>query len=176
MSLPRGCDGPVHYPLPNGHCAWSILPVGGPNGILRGTASPQQAGYTRVGHLGRWPRGCSTDTAGLSLAWAPAPRGGPGGKPRCRALWAEGDPLSIPSQAGWLCLRALLASKLFCEGRAWLFLGSGMRRAGDQSRCRSSTSPWPQLVLTSHPMCPLDSGQGDSNGLTCRWSTGSNEH
>ena len=65
------------------------------------------------------------------MAWAPAPRGGPGGKPRCRALWAEGDPLSISSQAGWLCLRALLASKLFCEGRAWLFLGSGMRRAGD---------------------------------------------
>ena len=68
------------------------------------------------------------------MAWAPAPRGGPGGKPRCRALWAEGDPLSISSQAGWLCLRALLASKLFCEGRAWLFLGSGMRRAGDQPR------------------------------------------
>ena len=25
-------DGPVHYPLSNGHCAWSILPVGEANG------------------------------------------------------------------------------------------------------------------------------------------------
>ena len=88
-SWPDWPDGPVHYPLSNGHCAWSILPVGGPNGILRGTASPQQAGYTRVGHLGRLPRGCPTDTAGPSLAWAPVPGGGPGGAPPCRALGQE---------------------------------------------------------------------------------------
>ena len=38
--LPRGCDGPVHYPLSNGHCAWrSIPPVGEANGGLLGTAS-----------------------------------------------------------------------------------------------------------------------------------------
>ena len=31
-------DGPVHCPLPNGHCAWSILPVGGANGYWRQAA------------------------------------------------------------------------------------------------------------------------------------------
>ena len=79
----------MHCPLFNGHCAWSILPVGGANGILLGAASWQQAGYTRVGHLGRLARGRPTDTAGPSLAWAPVPGGGPGGAPRCRALGQE---------------------------------------------------------------------------------------
>ena len=102
----------MHCPLSNGHCAWSILPVGGANGILLGTASWQQAGYTRVGHLGRLASGCPTDTAGLSLAWAPVPGGSPGGAPRCRALGQE------QTTGG---SKITLREELFAKGRAWLF-------------------------------------------------------
>ena len=37
ISLAAGVDGPVHCPLPNGHCAWSILPVGEANGPVGGS-------------------------------------------------------------------------------------------------------------------------------------------
>ena len=69
----------------NGHCAWSIRPVGEANGILLGTASWQQAGYTRVGHLGRLARGRPTDTAGCPRPGAQALSPGPGRRGACGA-------------------------------------------------------------------------------------------
>ena len=68
----------VHYPLPNGHCAWSILPVGEANGILLGTASWQQAGYTRVGYLGRLAQRTPNGHRRVSLVRGSGPKpGGP---------------------------------------------------------------------------------------------------
>ena len=86
--LARLFDGPVHYPLGNGHCDWSIPPVGEANGGLLGTASWQQPGYTRVGAPGQ---------AGLRVAnghRGALPGSGPGSR------WRPGGRAPVPGPGG----------------------------------------------------------------------------
>ena len=116
----------MHYPLSNGHCAWSILPVGGANGILLGTASWQQAGYTRVGHLGRLARGRPTDTAGCPRPGAQALSPGPGRRGACGAA-----PFRQALLQGIGGDSRTLRAELFCEGPGMAASRSSMRRAGD---------------------------------------------
>ena len=119
--------------MSNGHCAWSILPVGGANGILLGTASWQQAGYTRVGHLGRLARGRPTDTAGCPRPGAQALSPGPGRRGACGAA-----PFRQALLQGIGGDSRTLRAELFCEGPGMAASRSSMRRAGDHSAFSSS--------------------------------------
>ena len=111
-----------------------ILPVGKPNGNLFGTASWQQAGYTRVGHLGRLARGRPTDTAGCPRPGAQALSPGPGRRGACGAA-----PFRQALLQGIGGDSRTLRAELFCEGPGMAASRSSMRRAGDHS---APSLPW----------------------------------
>ena len=111
----------------NGHCAWSILPVGEANGnfLVRGTVQgsysngngfyPLEGAFWSIPRLAQRTRGSSPvrSTALLRVAVA-------GSRVVCRGA-GQGP--------GALCqtdrqISSRLRSELFCEGRAWLLLRS----------------------------------------------------